>query len=206
MNRVMARIRLVAVALAVVFAGLIGWQQFGSPEARAPRGNLAGSTLGGPFTLTDQDGRQRTNTDFAGQWRLMYFGYTFCPDVCPTDLANIGQAMRGFEKANPARAAKVTPIFITVDPERDTADVLKPYVSAFHPRLVGLTGPPASVEAVMKRYGIYAKKAPTRDPDAYLVDHFAVYYLFDDQGRPVAFVPHGSTAQEVQAMLETYVR
>ena len=103
---------------------------------------LQGATMGGPFALTDQNGKTVRDTDFAGRYRLIYFGYTFCPDVCPVDLQSIGQALRAFEKAHPALAARVQPIFITVDPERDTPAVLKPYVAAFHPRLIGLTGTP----------------------------------------------------------------
>src|SRR3954452_5260516 len=101
---------------------------------------LQGSRIGGPFALVDQDGRAATDRDFAGKYRIMYFGFTHCPDVCPTDLAAIGQALRRFEKSDPARAARVTPIFVSVDPARDTPAVLKEYVAAFHPRLVGLTG------------------------------------------------------------------
>ena len=114
---------------------------------------LKGAAIGGPFALTDQDGRSVTERDFAGRYRIMYFGFTHCPDVCPTDLAVIGQALRRFEKSDPARAARVTPIFVSVDPERDSPAVLKEYVAAFHPRLVGLTGTPRQVADAVKRYG-----------------------------------------------------
>src|SRR6185369_14158786 len=106
------------------------------PVEEAP---LKGARIGGPFALVDQNGRTVRDSDFAGRYRLVYFGYSYCPDVCPTDLQSIGQAMRQFEKSDPGRAAEVQPIFITVDPERDTPPVLKAYVAAFHPRLIGLT-------------------------------------------------------------------
>jgi protein SCO1/2 len=124
-------------------------------------------------------------------------------------MANIGQALRQFETAAPERAAQVTPIFVTVDPLRDTPDAIKPFVNAFHPRFVGLTGDEPAVQAAMKRYGIYARRVDTRESSAdadYLVDHFAVYYLFGPNGEPVAFVPHGSGVDAVRGMLETYVR
>lgn len=206
MNSLMKRIRIVALVAAVALAGWLGWQQFGA--ATAPKGNLAGSTLGGEFSLVDQNGETRTAADYKGQWRLMYFGYTFCPDVCPTDMAVVGQAMRQFEKMDGRRAAKVVPMFLTVDPARDTPDAIKPFVAAFHKRFVGLTGDEAAVSAMMKAYGIYARKVTTRDggDENYLVDHFAVFYLFGPDGEPVAFLPHGSTAGELTGMLNSYVR
>ena len=203
-SRNLIRIRLAALAVAVVVAGWMGWQQFAAVQA--PRGNLAGSTLGGPFALIDQDGQPRTEQDFAGQWRLMYFGYTYCPDICPTDVAIIGKALNAFEQQDARRAAMVTPIFITVDPKRDDPASIKPFVKAFHPRFVGLTGREEAVAATLKRYGVYASIAPTSDPENYLVDHFAVFYLFDPEGRPVAFVPHGEEVASVLKMLDTHVR
>lgn len=203
-SRTLKHIRLVALGLAVLVAGWLGWQQFS--QVQAPRGNLAGSQLGGPFRLIDQDGQPRTDKDFAGQWRLIYFGYTFCPDICPTDAALIGKALTAFEAQDPKRAARVTPIFITVDPKRDDPAALKPFVKAFHPRFVGLTGGQDEVAATLKRYGIYASIAPTSDPDNYLVDHFAVFYLFDPDGRPVAFLPHGEEMPALLKLLETHVR
>jgi protein SCO1/2 len=171
-----------------------------------PPGNLAGSTLGGPFTLTDQNGKRVKDSDFAGKYRLIYFGYTFCPDVCPTDVAILSRGLAAFEAAAPAAGARVQPIFITVDPGRDDPTALKAFVSAFHPRLIGLTGSEAQIEAAKKAFGIYSKKVATSDPENYLVDHFAVFYLFGPDGAPIAFLPHGSTAAEVTAMLETSVR
>jgi len=199
-----SRSRWILFGIAMVLAAFLGWQRFGVPAA--PQGNLAGSSLGGAFTLIDQDGQPRTDKDYAGKYRLMYFGYTFCPDVCPTDVGLIARGLKGFEANAPARAARVQPIFITVDPDRDTPAALKAFVSAFHPRLVGLTGSSTAIDAARNAYGVYAKRVETSDPENYLVDHFAVIYLFGPDGRPIAFLPHGSTAAEVTAMLETYVR
>jgi protein SCO1 len=192
----------IVVGLAVLLAIGIGWLRFDAP----PEGNMAGSTLGGHFALIDQDGKPVTDADFAGRYRLMYFGYTFCPDVCPTDVGYIARGLVDYEKRRPERAARVTPVFVTVDPERDDVAAIKAFVTAFHPRLVGLTGTPAAIDAARKAYGIYAKKVATTDPQNYLVDHFAVIYLFGPDGAPIAFLPHGSTAADVANMLETYVR
>ncbi|MEY2882609.1 MAG: hypothetical protein RL490_333 [Pseudomonadota bacterium] len=192
----------IVFALTLALAAGLGWLRFAAP----PPGNMAGSSLGGAFTLIDQDGRPVTDRDFAGKYRLMYFGYTYCPDVCPTDVGLIARGLKAYEAAQPARAARVQPIFITVDPARDTPAALKSFVAAFHPRLIGLTGSPAAIEAVKKAYGIYAKRVETSDPQNYLMDHFAVIYLFGPDGRAIAFLPHGSTAAEVTAMLDTHVR
>lgn len=193
---------LIVLAVTLLLAIAIGWMRFSAP----PRGNLDGSTLGGAFALVNQDGKAVTDADFTGQYRLMYFGYTFCPDVCPNDVGYIARGLADYEKARPGRAARVTPIFVTVDPERDDVASVKAFVSAFHPRLVGLTGTPAAIAAASKTFGIYSRKVATSDPDNYLVDHFAVIYLFGPDGAPIAFLPHGSTAADVTAMLETHVR
>ena len=193
------------IGLAVVIAGIAGWMRFAA--APVPAGNLAGASIGGPFTLINQNGDVVRDSDFAGRWRLIYFGYGFCPDVCPTDLATMGRGLKGFEAQDAARAAQVAPIFITIDPQRDTPQVLKPFVAAFHPRLVGLTGTPAQIAAVTKAYGVYAKRMDTSDPENYLMDHSAMVYLFGPDGRPIAFLPHqGLTAEMVTQLLATHVR
>lgn len=193
------------LGLAVALAGAIGWMRFATPAP--PAGNLAGATLGGPFTLINQNGQSVREADFAGRYRLIYFGYGFCPDVCPTDLALLGRGLAAFEGAQPDAAAKVAPIFITIDPQRDTPAVLKPFVAAFHPRLVGLTGTPDQIAAVTRAYGVYAKRMDTGDPENYLMDHSAMVYLFGPDGRPIAFLPHqGLTAQAVTDLLVAHVR
>ncbi len=192
---------LVLVIVAVVGGGL-AWMRSSTP----PAGNLAGASIGGPLNLVDQDGKPFSDGSLKGKYRLIYFGYTFCPDVCPTDVGLLARGLKAFETARPERGARVQPIFVTVDPERDDPKALKAFVSAFHPRLIGLTGTPAQIDAVRKAYSIYAKKAPGGEPGAYLIDHFAVIYLFGPDGAPIAFLPHGSTAADVTALLETYVR
>lgn len=193
------------LGLAVVIAGLLGYMRFATPAL--PQGNLAGASLGGPFTLIDQNGQTVRDSDFAGRYRLIYFGYGFCPDICPTDLALLGRGLAAFEAADAARAKRVAPIFITIDPQRDTPAVLKPFVAAFHPRLVGLTGTSAQIAAVARAYGVYAKRMETGDPENYLMDHSAMVYLFGPDGRPIAFLPHqGLTAAAITNLLAAHVR
>jgi protein SCO1/2 len=199
MNEAMRPSRLLAMLLAAVLAVAA------CTSAEEPP--LKGAAIGGPFALTDHNGRTVRDSDFAGEYRLIYFGYSYCPDVCPVDLQSIGQAMARLEKTAPAKARRVQPIFITVDPERDTPAVLKPYVSAFHPRLIGLTGTPEQIEAVKKRYAIFsARQAPPGAPeDAYLVDHSRQTILFGPAGEPIALVPQDEGPDAIAAMLEKWV-
>lgn len=158
-------------------------------DASSPQGDLVGARIGGPFTLTDQDGKTRHWDDFKGQYRLVYFGYTYCPDICPTDLNQIMQGFARFEKANPALAAKVQPMLISVDPERDTPAVLKTYVAAFHPRLIGLTGSPDAIAKVAKDFAVLYGKEDSKGASGYLVNHSRTPYLFGPDGLPIALVP-----------------
>jgi len=167
---------------------------------------LKGASIGGPFTLTNQDGRQVTERDFAGKYRIMYFGFTHCPDVCPMDLAVIGQALRRFEKSDPARAARVEPIFVSVDPERDTPAVLKDYVGAFHPRLVGLTGTPEQVADMVRSYGAYGSKGDPTAGGGYNVNHSRIAELIGPDGKPIALLPYEKGADAVAAELGRWVR
>ena len=164
------------------------------PRSEPP---LAGARIGGPFALIDQNGRTVTDRSFAGKYRLMYFGYTFCPDVCPLDMANVGAGLKLLEKSRPALAAQVVPVFVTVDPERDTPAVLKQFTVAFHPRMVGLTGSPDAVAAAAKAYAVYAKKGATSAGGGYLMDHTRQVYLMDPEGKPMALVPAEQGPQAV---------
>ncbi len=152
-------------------------------------GDLHGAAIGGPFTLTDQDGKKVRWEDFKGKYRMVYFGYTYCPDVCPVDLQRIMQGFSKFEKDRPTLAAKVQPIFISVDPDRDTPAVLKTYVAAFHPRLIGLTGTPDEIAKVAKDFVVLYNKEETKGASGYLVSHSRTPYLFGADGAPVALVP-----------------
>ena len=177
--------RLMLAPAALLAATLSSCSSPSTPPAQPP---LAGARIGGPFTLVDQNGRTVTNRDFAGSYRIMYFGYTFCPDVCPTDAQNIGAGLRLLEQRDPALARRVVPIFISVDPARDTPAVLKQFVAAFHPRMVGLTGTPTEIARVAKEYGIFfARGKGTKD--GYLMEHSRQIYLMDPAGKPLALLP-----------------
>ena len=165
-----------------------------APPQQAP---LAGAKIGGPFTLVDQDGRTVTDRDFAGRYRIMYFGYTFCPDVCPTDAAAIGKGLAMLDRSDPDLAKRIVPIFVSVDPARDTPAVLKGFVANFHPRMVGLTGTPAQIAAISKAYGVFAGKGEAQPGGGYLVNHSRTTYLMDPDGKPLALLPSDQGPQAV---------
>ncbi|WP_447525731.1 SCO family protein [Parasphingorhabdus sp. NYA22] len=167
---------------------------------------LAGANIGGTFTLTNQDGGKTSEDEFKGQYRIIYFGYTYCPDVCPVDLANIMLGLKQAEKDDPALAEKIQPIFISVDPGRDTPAVLKQYVSAFHPRLIGLTGSAEEIAAVAKKYLIIYDIRKDESSSEYLVDHSRQAYLFGPNGEPLALLPFDGTPQQVADEIARWVR
>ena len=167
---------------------------------------LQGAAIGGPFTLTSHEGRTVSNSDFDGRYRLIYFGYSYCPDICPVDLQQLAQGLRLFERQSPDRASRVQPIFISIDPERDTPAVLDDYVAAFHPRLIGLTGTPEQIKDVARSYGVYFAKAGEPGAENYLMDHSRVAMLFGPQEEPIAIVPHDQGADAVAAELARWVK
>lgn len=177
-----------------------------SAPAPPPRGPLEGARIGAPFALTDQDGRARTDRDFAGRYRIVYFGYTFCPDVCPLDMQTIAAGLRAFEAKDAARGGRVVPIFVTVDPTRDTPSVLKAYVAAFHPRMVGLTGDPAAIARLARAYGVtYHAEQPNAE-GGYLVAHGRFAFLMDPADKPVALLPQDKSPADVATELDRWVR
>jgi protein SCO1/2 len=149
--------------------------------------------VGGPFALVDQTGKPRTDADFRGKLLLIYFGFTYCPDICPADLQSIGLAL---DKLGPA-AETVQPLFITVDPVRDTPAHLADYLTMFHPRLIGLTGDAASIRKTADAYKVYYAKVPNEKGDDYTVDHTAFMYLMDRDGTYLGFFPPGTTPERI---------
>lgn len=142
------------------------------------------ATIGGPFTLVDTRGKTVTDQTYRGKWMLIYFGYTFCPDACPTALNNISAAL---EKLGP-EAEKIEPLFITVDPKRDTLQVMSNYLKSFDSRIVGLTGSKTQTDAAAHAYRVYVSAQQT-DGDDYLVDHSAYIYVMDSRGKFVSVIP-----------------
>lgn len=165
---------------------------------------LAGARLGGGFTLIGEDGEPVRDSDFAGSYRLIYFGYTFCPDVCPVDVQNIGGGMRLLEREDAGLAARIQPIFISVDPRRDTPEVLRQFTDAFHPRLIGLTGSPEQIAAVARDYGVAFEARREEGGDNYLVDHTRVAYLFGPSGEPLALIPQDESPAAVAAEIRRW--
>jgi protein SCO1/2 len=177
------------VGLLIVFWAMGGVSKVAQPAA-----------IGGPFQLTDQNGKAVTDKNLKGKPTLIFFGYTHCPDVCPTSLFEISEVLRAMGKD----ADKVNAVFISVDPERDTPATMKDYLSSFDPHLEGLSGDPAETAKVITSYRVYAKKVPTKDGD-YTMDHTALIYLMDRDGRFVSPFNMKRTPEEAAADLKRYL-
>ena len=159
------------------------------------RGGTA-SLIGGPFSLEDGNGRQVTDRDFRGKYMLIYFGYTFCPDVCPTTLTDMADAL---DRLGP-KADRLQPLFITIDPKRDTPAVVKQYAAAFSPRLIGLTGSPEQIAQVANAYRVYyAEHRTGPGPGDYTMDHSSILYLMGPDGRFIAPIRADETAADMAA-------
>lgn len=159
--------------------------------------------FGGPFALVDQDGRPRTDKDFLGHYLLVYFGYTRCPILCPSNLAEMTAALDELG----ALAARVRPIFITVDPARDKPEALKQFIANFHPRLIGLGGTERQVAAAARAYGVLRAKlvAKGADRDDYLVNHSPNFFLMGPDGKFLALIPHATDAPAIARILRKYL-
>lgn len=200
MNSLLSRAPLAALAALTLSLAACGGAPAQKSLADAP---LAGASIGGPFTLVDGNGKTVTERDFAGKYRIMYFGYTFCPDVCPVDVQNIGGAMKLLDKDKPALSAKIVPIFVTIDPARDTPAVVKQFTSAFYPRMVGLTGTAAQVDAAAKAFRVPYQKRETKS--GYLMDHGRQAYLMGPNGEPIALLPQEESPQAIVAEIERWI-
>jgi cytochrome oxidase Cu insertion factor (SCO1/SenC/PrrC family) len=154
-------------------------------------------TVGGPFELIDHRGNKRTDADFRRKLLLVYFGYTYCPDVCPTDLMQIGLAV---DKLG-AASSEIQPLFISVDPERDTVSMLAGYVALLHPRLIGLTGTAAQVRAVADEYKAYYARYSPPGGGEYLIDHTGFIYLMGRNGEYLGFFPPGTSADRMAEII-----
>ena len=160
-----------------------------SGASEAPRPPLEGAKIGGDFALVDKAGKPVRFSDFAGKYRIVYFGFTYCPDACPMDVQTLIKAYNRFAKAEPEVAARVQPIFVSIDPARDTPAVVGEFAAAFSPKLIGLTGSETQVAQAAKMFKSYFKKGETNPDGGYLVDHSRFAYLMDPQGKPLAFLP-----------------
>jgi protein SCO1/2 len=189
----------VIVICGLVVGGGLAWVQMHQDPAaqviKPAAQTMAGADIGGPFSLVDQDGKTVTDKDFAGQWTLVYFGFSYCPMICPTELQKIAKALNDMGPAG----EKIQPIFITTDPGRDTPDVMKKYVEQFHPRLIGLTGDAEQVKSVQRTYRVYAKKIQTEENTEYTMDHSSFIYLMNPEGKLVSIYRTTDTADFIAA-------
>ena len=193
-----------AFLAAFLAAALLPLASAGCGKADAPP-PLAGAAIGGPFTLEDKAANPVRWADFAGKYRMIYFGYTFCPDVCPLDVQAMMQGYTAFAEAHPDRAARLQPIFVTIDPARDTRAVIGEFTAAFSPRLLGLTGTPEQVAAAAKAFAVYYARG-TQTSGGYLMDHSRIVFLMGPQGQPIAMLPVDKGGKAVAAELATWVK
>lgn len=167
---------------------------------------LASAHIGGPFSLIDQNGRPVTEKNFAGRFILTYFGYTSCPDACPTDMQHLMAGYARFTHDDPAAAAKLQPLFISVDPARDTPARLKAFTGAFDAHLLGLTGTDAQIADMARRYAaVYQRDKPAPDGQ-YLVDHSRTAILFAPNGQPIMIMSQDGTPEQIAHEFETWVQ
>ena len=193
-------------AIALFIGAGIGFVQVQGQNAQViskggQQSTVPGSNVGGPFTLTDHTGKTVTQADFTAPYKLIYFGFTYCPAICPTELQKITQAL----KALGPEAENVQPLFITIDPERDTVAVMKDYMTLFDKRFVGLTGSRQEVDTVLKDYRIYAKKVQDEHTNDYTMDHSSFIYLMNANDELIAIYRTEDTAvfiaQDIKAKL-----
>ena len=151
--------------------------------------------IGGAFELTDHTGKKVTDKDYLGKYMLVFFGFTYCPDICPTELQHIAGAL---DIIGEKRRKQITPLFVTIDPERDTRELMAAYVENFHPDIVGLVGTSEQVKKIGKAYRVYYKKVIDKDsPDGYTMDHSALVFLMDKKGKYVRHFSYGTNSQKM---------
>lgn len=193
-------LKVISLSFFAISLALLAWVGATLYMGKSPTSEKA--LVGGAFTATDHRGNQVTEKDFLGKYSLVYFGYTFCPDVCPGELQIISAAM---DLAGDA-AQKITPLFFSVDPARDTPEVLADYVPHFHDDMIGLTGTPEEMANAAKVYRVYFAKAPDDAvPGGYLMDHSSLIYLMDPEGDYVRHFNYGTPPEEIAASLKKII-
>lgn len=195
--------------LRMIFLGLVlslgACQQARNEDTPIAGVSLAGATVGAPFTLTGKDGQRVSSESFKGKYRIVYFGYTFCPDACPTDLNVLMQGLTRFAKTNPALAAEIQPFFITIDPARDTPERVGQFAAAFSPKLIGLTGTQAEIDAVAGKFMVVKSKG-RQTAGGYLMEHTRHAMLLGRNGEPIEILPTFDGPDAVAADLTKSVK
>jgi len=181
-------------ALAVIIGGVVYQQLWLDDSTTAP-------AVGGAFSLIDQNGAPRHDSDFRGKVMLVYFGYTYCPDACPATLQAISETLDLLGD----KAARVQPLFISVDPQRDTPEQLKSYAANFHPTLIALTGAPDQLQKVEKEYHVYVAKVPQSGSDDYLIDHSSIIYVMGTDGRYLGQIPTGLPPKVMASTIQRFL-
>ncbi len=166
---------------------------------------LAGATIGGEFELTSSTGDTVRWGDFDGQYRIVYFGFTYCPDICPTDMQRMAQGLKRLGEQQPDMAAKIQPIFISIDPERDTPEIVGEFTRAFGDNIIGLTGTPEQVKVAADAFKVYYERGEDTPDGTYLMNHSNIVYLFDPGGKPLATLPTDKGPDAVAAEIDKWV-
>lgn len=187
----------------IVYAGAVWWSMRHDDRAPTAAASPAAErpAIGGPFSLTSHDGRRVTDRDLRGKLLLVSFGYTYCPDICPTILLTMSQAMAELGDD----ADEVQPLFITIDPERDDVETLAEYVPHFHPSVIGLTGSPEEIAEVTKAYRVYSSRVEAESGEDYLMDHSTVIYLMDRQGALATTLSHAARPEDMAAAIRKHL-
>lgn len=200
----MIRSSLLTVAAATLLASCnvaAGPQQ--PPLTEAP---LAGADIGGPFELTSSAGETVKWSDFDGKFRIVYFGFAYCPDICPTDMNRIARGLAEYEKTHPELAQTIQPMFISIDPERDTPEVVGQFTSAFSDDIIGLTGTAEQIKQAADHFKVFYSRGENQPGGGYLMDHSNIVYLFGPTGAPLATLPTDQGPEAVAAELAKWVR
>lgn len=191
---------LVIVLIGVAIGGLLALQEIANTPKQSPK-PVAGIKIGGPFTLLNQDGETVTQDTYKGQPKLIYFGFTYCPAICPTELQKIARALNTLG----TEGEDIQPLFISVDPERDTSKVLKDYLSLYNPRLVGLTGTPQQISETLKEYRIYAAKVQDENMNEYTMDHSSFIYFMDAEDNLLGIYRSEDPAEKIVSDVRQYL-
>lgn len=197
-------LKIIASLLLLLAAAIALYVAYSPPTNSTQNTAIAtAGTIGGPFSLQTGDGKTITDTSFPSKLKLLYFGYTFCPDVCPTGLLNISAALDALPSA---QAAQIQPLFVTIDPKRDTPDIVSEYASYYDKRIIGLSGSQQDIDNIINGYRVYVSIPDHDADDTYLVDHSSYIYLMGKDGQFLAVFPHTISPDEMANKLKDFLK